>query len=442
MQLNRCSWPFALVVTALIAASQVVGAASAGATGPRHNRVDRSTSSTHSVNRPKIAAGDTTVGSSGSGTGGSKAQADRGPGVEQPDTVYRWGAYFGGGGTSYTQRRATPVAGLSGVEALAASNSSNYALVTGGTVWAWGDGRRDQLGDGSQRSSFTAPVQVTFPTGTTITAIGEGFDSGYAVDSTGHGWAWGSGAMCTADDPDRAIPEQIPSLSNLVAVSGGGSHVMWLTSSGTVYTCGSNNSGQLGNGNYTTRLVPQQVTGLPTGATGDAVVAISAGNNFSTALLANGEVWDWGQGSEGQLGNGNNADFDVPVQVELPQGTYATQVYAGGDTQSDGQQVAMLDTGEAVAWGVGTFGQLGDGQRASENTPVPISIPTGVTFVFVATGGASSYAIDSNGNLWAWGANFNGELSRSNKTPVFEPVEIETGVSIVSATAEDVVDYS
>jgi alpha-tubulin suppressor-like RCC1 family protein len=217
---------------------------------------------------------------------------------------------------------------------------------------------------------------------------------------------------------------------------------MWLTSSGSVYTCGSNSSGQLGDGNYTTRLVPVEVTGLPTGAPGDAVVAISAGNNFSTALLANGQVWDWGQGSDGQLGNGNDEDSDVPVQVQLPEGTYATQIYAGGDTQTDGQQVAMLDNGEAVAWGIGTLGQLGNGLRANEATPVAVSMPAGVTFVFVATGGESSYAIDSNGNLWAWGANFDSQLSRSGKNPVLTPVEIESGVSLVSATAEDVVDYS
>ena len=162
---------------------------------------------------------------------------------------------------------------------------------------------------------------------------------------------------------------------------------------------------------------------------------------FLPALLANGEVWDWGQGDYGQLGDGATENSSVPVQVGLPAGTRATQIYAGGDVKADGQEVAILNNGEAVAWGNGEFGQLGDGNEVNVSTPVPVSVPNGVTFDFVATGGESSYGIDSNGNLWAWGANSDGQIGTHTKHYALTPVHVDSAAGIVSATARDVADY-
>src|ERR1700722_9337203 len=149
-------------------------------------------------------------------------------------------------------------------------------------------------------------MQVAFASGTVIKAIGEGFNAGYAVDSAGNGWGWGKWAVCV-HNPHNLAPNQVAGLSHLVAVSGGGRHVMWLTASGAVYTCGDNDSGQLGVGSFKFSGTPLEVTGLPAPA-----VAISAGNNFSSALLSNGEVWDWGQGDFGQLGNDSTEASSVP----------------------------------------------------------------------------------------------------------------------------------
>src|ERR1700688_1996575 len=224
----------------------------------------------------------------------------------QTDTVYRWGGYktvgFGAGGH---QGVPTLLPGLSGVVALAAGNSASYALLATGQEGAWGNNGEGQLGNNSRANSLFNPVQVQFPAGTVVKAIGEADDMAFAVDSNGQGWSWGwngAGTLCLGNHRGRNVPTLVTGLSNLVAVEGGGGEVAWLTAGGAVYACGA-----VGTGDHTT---PTLVTGLPAG---DPAVAISAGNAYSTALLASGQIWDWGLGRAGQLGDGSFQSSALPV---------------------------------------------------------------------------------------------------------------------------------
>ncbi len=183
--------------------------------------------------------------------------------------VMRWGTYFGGGGEGggFTQPLPTDVPGLEeGVVALAASNSASYALKDG-AVFAFGDGGGDELGDGTEKDA-TAPVRVSFPAGVSIVAIGEAKDAGFAIDSTGQGWAWGGngeGELCLGKGAPKkvATPLKIPGLTHARAVAGGGNHVVWLMSDGTVEACGTNERGQLGVGEGVSKsAVPVNVRGL------------------------------------------------------------------------------------------------------------------------------------------------------------------------------------
>jgi alpha-tubulin suppressor-like RCC1 family protein len=158
--------------------------------------------------------------------------------------------------------------------------------------------------------------------------------------------------MCLGDEKARCLPTEVPNLSNLVAVQGGGGEVVWLTYSGTVYTCGGVLTGDF--------KAPVKVLGLPAG---DAAVSISVGNAYATALLSDGEIWNWDVGGAGQLGHGSVGNSVSPVQGELPAGTHAIQVYAGGAYRNDGHQLALLNTGEVVAWGATTGATWGRGPR-------------------------------------------------------------------------------
>ena len=224
-----------------------------------------------------------------------------------------------------------------------------------------GDGSFGQLGNNSRVDIAVQPVQVRFPAGTVVSAIGEAQDMGFAVDSQGQGWAWGwngRGTLCLGTRQDERVPTKVPGLSNLVAVTGGGGTVVWLTSSGAVYTCGYRLTGDV--------ATPTLVTGLPAN---DPGTAISDGNAYSSVLLRSGQIWDWGLGGAGQLGNGSAQNSSVPVQVQLPAGTHAVQVYAGGDFGNNGHQLALLNTGAVVAWGNNLCSQLGTGHLKQVSVP-------------------------------------------------------------------------
>ena len=84
----------------------------------------------------------------------------------QPDTVYRWGGYSTVAWGARGHRSVpTAVPGLTGVVALAAGNCANYALLSNGQEWAWGNNGFGQLGNNSRTDSLVNPVQVELPIG-------------------------------------------------------------------------------------------------------------------------------------------------------------------------------------------------------------------------------------------------------------------------------------
>jgi alpha-tubulin suppressor-like RCC1 family protein len=124
-----------------------------------------------------------------------------------------------------------------------------------------------------------------------------------------------------------------------------------------------------------------------------------------------------------------------PVQVPLP--AAVTEVSQGGSAKTNGQTVALLSDGSVWSWGNGESGQLGDGGLGNASSPVQVAVPPGVTFTQVNSGGASSYALDSKGHLWAWGDNNIGQLGTDGKTTELAPVSVGITLTQVSSTAEN-----
>jgi alpha-tubulin suppressor-like RCC1 family protein len=106
-------------------------------------------------------------------------------------------------------------------------------------------------------------------------------------------------------------------------------------------------------------------------------VDVATGADHTVALLANGDVADWGENGRGQLGLGNTADRTAPVVVAGVSGVGAIGV--GRD-----QTLAITTTGQLWDWGFNDLGQLGDGTTANQLTPQ--SIP-GLDDVTGAAGG-------------------------------------------------------
>ena len=314
------------------------------------------------------------------------------------------------------------------------SNTTGYALLTDGTLYAWGGGARGQLGNGGTKSSAT-PVQVQFPAGVEIASIPTDampLDTAFAIDTTGHVWGWGAnagGELCLGNEQSYTTPVEL-SLSDVTAVAGAYQHATY-DAGGTLYSCGVNSHGVLGDGSTQPSQGPVQVKKL----SGASVIALMSGFTDTGALLSGGQYYDWGADRAGQLGDGTfGKSSDVPVQVNLP--APVTQAVLGGNGPRDGQTLVMLSDGSVYAWGSNDAGQLGTGNTKAESSPVQIFPPAGVTYEALATGGDSSYAVSTTGDVYAWGGNNRGQLGDGGTTASKTPVMVESqATSLISATS-------
>ena len=180
-----------------------------------------------------------------------------------------------------------------------------------------------------------------------------------------------------------------------------------------MYAWGDGNLGALGYGSMNEQKAPVKVS-LPAGVTASA---IAAGGSFGLAIGSNGTLYSWGDGNQGQLGNGTASHSTTPVVVELPAGVTASVISAGYE-----HALAIGSNGSVYAWGAGGDGQLGNGAFTDSTDPVKVSLPAGVTGVAIAGGLDHSLAIGSDGNLYAWGVDGAGELGNGATTNSDSPV--------------------
>ena len=214
-------------------------------------------------------------------------------------------------------------------------------------------------------------------------------------------------------------------LTNVTALAGGQYHSLARTANGSVFSWGYNLYGQLGNNSTTNSLTPVQVLG---GAQGGAyltnVTAVAGGQYHSLALTSAGTVYAWGNNNEGQLGNNSTTNSSTPVQVfgGAQGGTYLTNVtaIAGGSAHS----LALTSNGIVYAWGYNGVGELGNNSTTNSSTPVLVQGLSNVVKIASSTVGNSSYALEANGSLWAWGFNNDGQLGNGNTTNQLVPVQI------------------
>ncbi|MGH3399956.1 MAG: hypothetical protein ACRDPO_35270, partial [Streptosporangiaceae bacterium] len=119
--------------------------------------------------------------------------------------------------------------------------------------------------------------------------------------------------------------------------------------------------------------------------------------------------------------------------------TPVVQVAQGGSLWGNGATLVMLSDGTLRAWGDNWAGQLGNRKRGLQPSPILIRPPVGVTYQSLATGSATSYAVATDGNVYAWGASHVGQVGNGSDRTTLRPVLILSGATSISSTANNVV---
>jgi len=147
-------------------------------------------------------------------------------------------------------------------------------------------------------------------------------------------------------------------------VSAGAQHSLALTADGAVWSWGRGGQGRLGHGDGHQQLLPKKVEALA----GQRVVAVSAGGHHSLALTADGALWSWGGGGDGQLGHGDQQFQLLPKKIEALAGQRVVAVSAGVR-----HSIALTADSAVFTWGKGERGSLGHGEDLSDQ-PLPKKI--------------------------------------------------------------------
>lgn len=258
-------------------------------------------------------------------------------------------------------------------------------------------------------------------------------DSVFAVGTTSppvtpalYGWGsnlegqLGAGAFASAANPVPVNMRGVLEGKIVAAVSSGHAHTLALTSDGRVYGWGNNANGELGTGPDTNDQTFAVPVSTATALAGKTIAAISAGYDHSLAADKDGLLFAWGANGEGQLGTGSaGADVRQALQVGgLLTGKKVVRLSAGSSFS-----LAVTSTGEVYAWGANIDGQLGNGTTTPSATPVLVGGALAGKFVTdVAAGASHAMALTSDGKVYVWGNGADGRLGNNSTTGSNTPV--------------------
>ena len=273
------------------------------------------------------------------------------------------------------------------------------------SIYAFGDNRSGQYGDGTTTSS-NIPKTINYPNGTNFVSFSEGNNYSLGLSSDGRVYAWGdntNGQLGDGTNVSELTPIQVTGLSGhrIIQVSCAGDSSMALCDDGSVYTWGNNQFGVLGiSSPNASSATPSRVASLSN------ITAIDAGYFHELALSSSGVVYAWGFNAYGQLGDGTNSNRSTPVVVSGLSGKTIKAIAAG-----NWHNLALCTDGTLYGWGYNSDGQVGNGTSGNViYSAVPVVGLPAKTITAIAAGGNFSAALMSDGTVYDWGYNANGQL--------------------------------
>jgi len=238
-------------------------------------------------------------------------------------------------------------------------------------------------------------------------------------------YSWGagtSGALGLGNTTDYSSPKQVGSLTTWSKVAGGNKFTVVIKTDGSLWAWGYNVQGQLGLGNITAYSSPKQVGALTTWS----IVASSQTSVY--AIKTNGTLWSWGSNTSGQLGlNSATYYFSSPNQVGAL--TTWSNVFPSGDST-----LATKTDGTLWTWGYNGNGQLGLANTTNYSSPKQVGALTTWSKVSSANLALSIVALKTDGTIWTWGYNGNGQLGLGNITAYSSPKQVGALTTWTSVT--------
>jgi alpha-tubulin suppressor-like RCC1 family protein len=324
-----------------------------------------------------------------------------------------------GSGWSIESLVPVDVSGLtSGVSAISVGHNHTCALTTTGGVKCWGSNEYGQLGNNSTVDSLVPVDVVDLTSG--VSAIGVGENHTCALTTTGGVKCWGSnylgsqyvGQLGNNSGVNSLVPVD-SILGGISSISVGDYHSCAVWNTGGGVTCwGYNYYGQLGNNLTDNSPHPVYVIGS------QGMTAVSAGARHTCGITASGGAKCWGSNEYGQLGRdfpgGNRL---VPADVhDLTTGVSAI---SAGVLHT----CAVTTTGRAECWGYNYYGALGNNDQRDSGVPVDVTGLTSGASV-ISAGYYHTCAVTTTGGAKCWGQNDQGQLGNNSTTDSLVPVDV------------------
>ncbi|MBI5231668.1 MAG: hypothetical protein HY876_05840 [Coriobacteriales bacterium] len=285
-------------------------------------------------------------------------------------------------------------------------------LTADGRLLGWGDGRYGQFGGHSE--VCTEPVEIG--EGQRWTDFAVGLQHTLAIRSDGTLWACGSNEYGELGQGHQGggtvVLTPVMPEKRWRSVSAGYAFSVAVADDGTAWAWGDNSYGQLGIG----KLAGLEPTPTPVEADGKTWRSLDAGQNHTLGIAEDGSLWAWGGDGEGQLGDaGASQAMGAPVRI-------------GGDTDwksvsaNESYSLGLKNDGSLLSWGHNGAGQLGDGTQ--QNRSAPVAVGGGKTWKAVSAGSQHVLAVASDATLWGWGYGTAGQLGRGVELLSTDPISV------------------
>uniref|UniRef100_A0AAV1UXL0 RCC1-like domain-containing protein n=1 Tax=Peronospora matthiolae TaxID=2874970 RepID=A0AAV1UXL0_9STRA len=328
------------------------------------------------------------------------------------------------------------------------------AFATQTSVYTWGTGTLGQLGHGPVvksgiRNAYEelSPKLLEAFEGKGITRLDFGASHSAAIDESGKLFMWGSneyGKLGLGESSEmEVLPREVEALQGIeiVDVSCGDYFTAAVDAEGKMYSWGWGGStmkgaGGLGHAGGKDEPTPRLLTTLV--EQGVPVSTVKCGEFHTVALTKDGEIWAWGNGEYGRLGNGESDTCEVPEPIEFFSNDVVVSIAAGRDFS-----FALTDKGELYSWGGNSHNQLGIGGGLAmdvyniESIPVLVEAFNGLSVKQIAAGYDHAAAVTEDGRLYMWGAKIWIEPHEMTAVNEHKVVQVACGRQYTAALTDD-----